>query len=98
MVIINKEQVLKIQECVESGKVNKKAPKMPDGTVGYPETVYFRLIDSKGGPNVKIVATEDGSGFVLGGDSGFVQILSRTADPTLKLRNKKGNEKIIGIE
>ena len=35
--------------------------KMPDGTTGYPESVLFRLIDSKGAPNVKITATEDGS-------------------------------------
>src|SRR5262249_13623784 len=35
--------------------------KMPDGTTGYPETVLLRLIDSKGAPNVKIAATEDGS-------------------------------------
>ena len=37
---------------------------MPDGTKGYPETVILRLIDSKGGPNVKLSATEDGSGMV----------------------------------
>src|SRR6516164_7777173 len=36
--------------------------KMPDGTHGYPETVLLRLMDSKGRPNVKIAATEDGSG------------------------------------
>src|SRR2546430_8324828 len=43
--------------------------KMPDGTTGYPETVLLRLIDSKGAPNVKISATEDGSGLNLGGES-----------------------------
>jgi hypothetical protein len=74
------------------------ALKMPDGTVGYPETVLFRLIDSGGGPNVKISATEDGSGLVLGGDAGYVQILSRTAEPTVKLANKKGNEQVIKIK
>lgn len=72
--------------------------KMPDGTTGAPETVLFRLFDSEGGPNVKISATEDGSGLVLGGESGYVQILSRTADPTLKLSDKKGNEQIIKIK
>jgi hypothetical protein len=72
--------------------------KMPDGTVGYPETVIFRLIDSEGGPNVKIGATEDGSGLVLGGESGYVQILSRTAEPTVKLANKAGDEKILEIK
>src|SRR5262245_20554812 len=43
--------------------------KMPDGSVGYPETVLLRLVNSKGAPNVKIAATEDGSGVSLGGDS-----------------------------
>ena len=31
--------------------------RMPDGTTGYPETVLFRLISSKGRPNVKIAAS-----------------------------------------
>ena len=72
--------------------------KMPDGTLGYPETVLFRLIDSNGGPNVKISATEDGSGLVLGGESGYVQILSRVSDPTIKLENKNGREQKIEIK
>jgi len=72
--------------------------KMPDGTVGYPETVLFRLFDSEGGPNVKIGATDDGAGLVLGGESGYIQILSRTAEPTVKLANKKGDEHIIEIK
>jgi hypothetical protein len=73
------------------------ARKMPDGTVGYPETVLLRLIDSEGGPNVKIGATEDGSGLVLGGESGYVQILSRKAEPIVKLANKAGDEQVIEI-
>ena len=53
--------------------------KMPDGTTGYPETVLLRLIDSKGAPNVKIAATEDGSAMSLGGESNptHVQVLAR---------------------
>lgn len=72
--------------------------KMPDGTTGYPESVLFRLFDSEGGPNVKIVATEDGSGLVLGGESGYVQILSRTSEPIVKLSNKNGKEQIIEVQ
>jgi len=72
--------------------------KMPDGTVGYPETVLFRLFDSEGGPNVKIGATDDGAGLVLGGESGYIQILSRTAEPTIKLANNKGDEQKIEIK
>src|SRR4051794_26730926 len=40
--------------------------KMPDGTIGNPETVLLRLITSKGRPNVKIAATERGSASVFG--------------------------------
>jgi hypothetical protein len=72
--------------------------KMPDGSKGYPETVILRLIDSRGGPNVKISATEDGSGLVLGGDSGYVQILSRSKNPSVKLHAKSGKEQLIKVE
>jgi len=71
--------------------------KMPDGTTGYPETVMLRLYSSKGRPNVKLAATEDGSGQVLGGESNptYVQILARGANPIVKLVNKDGQEKVI---
>jgi hypothetical protein len=71
--------------------------KMPDGTTGYPETVLLRLIDSKGAPNVKIAATEDGSGVSLGGESNptHVQILARGTNTSLKLVNKDGREHLI---
>ncbi len=72
--------------------------KMPDGSKGYPETVILRLIDSKGGPNVKLAATEDGSGLVLGGDSGYVQVLSRSKNPSVKLHAKSGKEQLIEVE
>ena len=65
------------------------------GTTGYPETVLLRLITSKGGPNVKLSATEDGSGMVLGGEPGYVQILSRSKTPFIKLVNKNGREQEI---
>lgn len=90
----------------ENGKVRAEikirpadpSVKMPDGTFGYPESVLFRLFDSDGGPNVKISATEDGSGIVLGGESGYVQILSRTTDPSVKLANKNGDEQVIKLK
>ena len=71
------------------------ALKMPDGTVGYPETVQLRLIDSVGGPNVKLVATEDGSGLVLGGESAYVQILARGPHPFMKFVDEDGRQQII---
>lgn len=70
--------------------------KMPDGTRGIPETVQLRLIDSEGGPNVKLGATEDGSGLVLGGESGsYVQILSRDTIPFIKIVPKDGQQQVI---
>jgi hypothetical protein len=71
--------------------------RMPDGTTGYPETVLLRLIDSKGAPNVKIAATEDGSGMSLGGESNptNVQILARGENTSLTLINKDGRKQAI---
>jgi hypothetical protein len=71
--------------------------KMPDGTTGYPETVLLRLIDSKGAPNVKIAATEDGSVVSLVGESNptHVQVLARGKTPSLKLVSKDGREQMI---
>jgi hypothetical protein len=73
---------------------------MPDGTKGYPETVLLRLIDSKGAPNVKIAATEDGSVMSMVGESNptHVQILARGSSPSLKLVDKGGREQRIKIE
>jgi hypothetical protein len=69
---------------------------MPDGTKGYPATVILRLINSEGGPNVKLSTTEDGSGLVLGSESGYVQILTRdTIPPFIKLVSKDGQEQVI---
>lgn len=69
--------------------------KMPDGTIGYPETVLLRLIDSQGGPNVKLAATEDGAALVLGGESGYVQVLSRGGDPYLKIVTQDDREHLV---
>jgi len=71
--------------------------KMPDGTIGYPETVLLRLINSKGRPNVKIAATERGSAMALGGESDptYVQILAEGPSTSLKLINKDGREQLI---
>lgn len=70
---------------------------MPDGTAGYPESVLFRLIDSKGCPNVKITATEDGSAISLVGESNptHVQVMVRGTNPSLTLVNKDGKQQVI---
>jgi hypothetical protein len=71
--------------------------KMPDGTAGYPETVLLRLIDTKGAPNVKIAATEDGSAVSFGGESNptHVQVLARGNSTSLRLVNHDGREQLI---
>jgi hypothetical protein len=69
--------------------------KMPDGTTGYPETVQLRLISSQNSPNVKLGTMEDGAGLVLGGEKGYTQLLSRGADPFIKIVTKGGREKTI---
>src|SRR5262245_6285854 len=67
--------------------------KMPDGTIGYPEAVVLRLINSAGAPNVKLVAGEDGAGLVIGSEGGYVQVISRgTNAPWAKLVMKDGRE------
>jgi hypothetical protein len=72
--------------------------KMPDGTKGYPEIVLLRLIDSKGGPNVKISATEDGAGISLANPNGYIQLLNRgTNGPFIKIVTKDGREKLIDL-
>jgi hypothetical protein len=70
---------------------------MPDGTKGYPERVLLRLIDSRGGPNVKLGATERGAGLLLGGESDptYVQILAKGPSTSLKLSNQDGREHLI---
>jgi hypothetical protein len=69
---------------------------LPDGTT-YPETVLLRLISSQGAPNVKLAATEDGSGLVLGGESNptHVQIGARGTTTSLKLTNKDGQQQLV---
>jgi len=73
------------------------AVKMPDGTIGYPETVLLRLINSQGRPNIKIAATERGAGMVLGGESNptYVQLLAEGPNTSFKLSNKDGREQLI---
>jgi len=71
--------------------------KNPDGTGGYPETVLLRLISSKGAPNVKIAATEDGTACSFAGeDKGYVQIVARGKEqPFVKVVTKDGQERVL---
>lgn len=71
--------------------------KMPDGKIGYPETVMFRLIDPNGRPEVKLGASVQGGGLGLVGSSDSTQVLlqAKDTDGSLKLTNKDGREQII---
>src|SRR3974390_2756371 len=62
----------------DRGRVRAMIKVFP-ATTGYPEAVLLRLIDSKGGPNVKMAATDDGSAASFAGESNptYVQILAR---------------------
>jgi hypothetical protein len=68
---------------------------MPDGTTGFPEAVQLRLISSQNSPHVKLVTTEDGSGLLLGGEEGHTQLLSRGANPFIKIVTTDGRERTI---
>lgn len=71
--------------------------KMPDGTTGYPETVLLRLITSKGRPNVKLGASERGSGLLIGGedDPTYIQILAEGHSTSLKMIDQEGRERVM---
>lgn len=71
--------------------------KWPDGKVGYPETVMFRLIDPKGRPEVKLGASVEGAGLGLIGETDTVQALlqAQGADSMLKLADKAGKQQLI---
>ena len=71
--------------------------KMPDGKIGYPETVMFRLIDAKGRPEVKLGASEQGGGLGIVGatDSTHLILQAEGADTSLKLTNKDGRQQLI---
>jgi hypothetical protein len=60
-----------------------------------PETVLLRLIDQHGRPNVKIGASENGSGLGLGGatDPTYIQIIAERDETFLKMTNKDGKKR-----
>lgn len=80
----------------DQGRVRAMVKVFPT-TNGYPETVLLRLIDSKGRPNVKIAATEDGSGASFGGESDptDIQLLARGTNTFIKLVNRDGQQQMI---
>jgi hypothetical protein len=63
----------------------------------YPETVVLRLIDQHGRSEVKIVASVEGGGLSLVGNSDAVraQLHADRAESSLRLTNTRGRERLI---
>ena len=63
----------------------------------YPETVLLRLMSPDGRPNVKLGASKQGSGLLIGGasDPTYVQVIADGGESALKLINADGLERSI---
>ncbi len=71
--------------------------KMPDGKVGYPETVIFRLITPDGKPRVKLTTSEEDSGLMLLGEYNSTHTILKAdgAETSLMLRNNEASQRIV---
>lgn len=60
----------------------------------YPETVLLRLINSNGGPNVKLSASNEGAALGLGGASNptYIQVIADGDETFLNMTNKDGKQ------
>src|SRR5262245_22710455 len=63
--------------------------KWPDGRVGIPETVMFRLIDGNGRPEVKLGASEQGGGLGLIGSTDTTHAILKAEGPEILLKLTK---------
>jgi hypothetical protein len=82
----------------EQGRVRASIKVLPAGSangISYPATVILRLVDPKGRPPVKLVASEQGAGLLLMGDSDSTYVRLDGATSSLKLTNKDGREQLI---
>lgn len=63
----------------------------------YPETVLLRLIDSKGGPNVKLGASDNGAALGLRGVTSptYIQIIADRDETFLNMTNKDGKKRSL---
>ena len=63
----------------------------------YPETVLLRLINSNGGPNVKLGASENGAGLGLGGVSNptYIQVVGDGDETFLNTTNNDGKKQTL---
>ena len=91
-----------LQIVDDQGRVRAGISVLPASTFkptgkDYPETVIFRLIDAKGRPEVKIVASEEGAGlgFVGRGDETQVKLEAQEGECSLVLVNKEGKRQEV---
>jgi len=98
----NSSQVLRGRslEIVDSlGKVRASIKIEPPVTMNgklYPQTVILRLIDTRGGPLVKLAAAENGGGLNLDdGSDGGVQLIANDDGSFVKVKNRNGKEQIM---
>jgi hypothetical protein len=71
--------------------------KYPDGRIGSPQTVMFRLIDQNGRPSVKIGGSSESSGISLAGDSekrdwSGIQVLAEAKKSSVILTDRDGKK------
>ena len=71
--------------------------RMPDGSQGSPATVLFRLRASDGQPHLKLTATDDGAGMVLGGTGSdtYIQLRARGNASTVKLSEEHKAPRVL---
>ncbi len=63
----------------------------------YPETVLLRLIDSHGGPHVKLSSSDDGAALGLGGvsDPTYIQVIADRDETFLNMTNRDGKKQTL---
>jgi hypothetical protein len=68
--------------------------KMPDGRVGYPQTVLLRLINEEGRPSIKIDANADGSGLLVGAarGTGYATMRAKSDGIVLEMTTDDGRK------
>ena len=98
----NKSQVLRgtgLEITDNQGRLRASitfhSPEEKNGTK-YPGGILLRLIDTKGQPSVKIMASDEGGGLSFSNEAnGYIQLLSNESGGFLKIKNADGKEQII---
>lgn len=90
-------------EIIDSaGKVRASIKIEPATTVDgklYPQTAIMRLMDTKGGPLVKLGASENGAGLNLSNRSdGGVQLIANSTGSFVKIKDKDGKERMVNAQ